>query len=94
MNTALLEGNATPKSKIVDLVPRIAVAFHVIERIYYKTVNSVPIIIEEEISQQCILQAIHFVECLEEQKHLFGTVRYKTFSILYHLLFYYTLQLK
>lgn len=75
LNSALKEGWPSPVSKKGDLVPRLSVVFHVIEQLFEMMNNPNKLSINEEIQFNSLMNAINFVEYVEDQKELLKSVR-------------------
>ena len=74
LNENLKQGIPTSKSKKADLVPKIAVAIHLLEWSFSCLTTKEDTYIKESITIETLQKAICYVEYLEEQKELFNTV--------------------
>lgn len=69
-----MNGRPTPKSKITDLVPRVAVAIHNLEQTFACLSENAEFVFNEEIQIATLHRAIYLVDIMEQQKDMFSTV--------------------
>ena len=84
LNENLKQGIPTSKSKKADLVPKIAVAIHLLEWSFSCLILNIITNITESITIETLQKAICYVQYLEEQKELFNTVYINFFIMFYH----------
>ena len=74
MNKNIAEGVPTTTLKIMDIIPKLCVSFHVLVSVVKMLTDGTTNPIAEEIDLPIVQDIKEFVEHLEEQNHLFKQV--------------------
>ena len=73
LNESMKQGLPPPKSKKGELVPKVAVSLHILERLF-QIVTGRRTVMDQEISIDTFNKALYFIDIVEQQKEVFSTV--------------------
>ena len=83
LNHAIKEGIPPPKSKLAELVPKIAASLHVLHHVTNNIRNNLDTPYSEEVPIEIFQSAKHYVESCEQQKETFSSVSSSTYLWLF-----------